>query len=341
MKIVEFGDDASTPQPGDADSWKRRSSPYPGFHTKPAHADAPSLEALRGARIPEKLARQFAGLAKSKNSAAQKLAMERMPAGGGASAVKALIEALGAEEATARDAAGRGLARAPEAVLPITRALIAATDEQVARRYATALRAHRGNISTAAIKELVDAVRGHMQLHARGKATADTMVLERAIAEVVADVAPTAHVELLFDRARGLRKAGKSIEAFGSLKPLLRSRADLDAAISDDDRFFLAMLALEAAGEGILRGVHADDPVFGQFSRLAAKGYPVASKLAKEKDISDEAIYALGFRLLESKDASNEELGSELLQSIIDERPRSKLARSAKNKLKLAGYGGD
>ena len=53
MKIVEFGGDASTPQPGDADSWKRRSSPYPGFDKKPAHADAPSLEALRGAAAPQ------------------------------------------------------------------------------------------------------------------------------------------------------------------------------------------------------------------------------------------------------------------------------------------------
>ncbi len=50
MKIVEFGGDAATPQPGDADHWKRRSSPYPGFDKKPSHTDAPSLEALRGAR---------------------------------------------------------------------------------------------------------------------------------------------------------------------------------------------------------------------------------------------------------------------------------------------------
>jgi hypothetical protein len=154
----------------------------------------------------------------------------------------------------------------------------------------------------------------------------------------VADVAPARHVELLFERAKRLRKAGKSIEAFGSLKPLLRSRADLDAAIDDDQRFFLALLSLEAAGEGILRQTHADNPVFEQFARLAGKGYPVAKYLAKEKDLSDEALYALGFRLIESGDASNEELGAELLQGIIDERPRSKLAKAAKNKLKLTGH---
>ena len=297
-----------------------------------------AVDTLRGARIPESLAKPFAALAKSKNVSAQKLAMERMPAGGGASAVKALVEALGGDDPTARDAAARGLGKAPEAVLPVTRALLATTDEQVARRYAGVIRGHRGHVSNQAIDELVDRVREHMDLHFKGKATADQIVLERVLAELVADVAPARHVELLFERAKRLRKAGKSIEAFGSLKPLLRSRADLDAAIDDDQRFFLALLSLEAAGEGILRQTHADNPVFEQFSRLAAKGYPVAKYLAKEKDLSDEALYALGFRLIESGDASNEELGAELLQGIIDERPRSKLAKAAKNKLKLTGH---
>ncbi len=297
-----------------------------------------AVDTLRGARIPDSRAKAFGKLAKSKNVAAQKLAMERLPAGGGASAVKALVEALGGDDPTARDAAARGLAKAPEAVLPMMRALLATNDEQIARRYAGVLRSHRGHVSNQAIDELVDKVQHHVERHNKGKASADEIVLERVLAELVADIAPARHVELLFERARRLRKAGKAIEAFGSLKPLLRSRADLDAAIDDDQRFFLALLSLEASGEGIIRSTRADDPVFDQFSRLSSKGYPVAKKLTKEKDVSDEAIYALGFRLLESGDASNEELGSELLQGIIDDRPRSKLAKSAKNKLKLSGY---
>jgi len=297
-----------------------------------------SVDTLRGARIPESLQKKFAALAKSKNVMAQKLAMERLPAGGGASAVKALVEALGGDEPTARDAAARGLSKAPESVLPVTNALLEATDEQVARRYAGVIRAHRGHVSNQAIDKLVDRVRDMMEKSLKGKASADQIVLERVLAELVADVAPSKHVELLFERAQRLRKAGKVVEAFGSLKSLLRSRADIDTAIDDDQRFFLAQLSLEAAGEGILRQAHADDPIFAQFARLAAKGYPVAKKLAKNDDVTDEQLYGLGFRLIESGDASNEELGAELLQGIIDERPRSKLAKSAKNKLKLTGH---
>jgi hypothetical protein len=300
-----------------------------------------AVDTLRGARIPESLAKTFSSLAKSKNVAAQKLAMERLPAGGGASAVKALVEALGGDDPTARDAAARGLSKAPEAVLPVTRALLATKDEQVARRHAGVLRSHRGHVSTQAIDEIVARVRDYMDAHFKGKATADQIVLERVLAELVSDIAPNQHVELLFERARRLRKQGKSVEAFGSLKPLLRSRADIDTAIDDEQRFFLALLSLEAAGEGLIRTTRTDDPVFEQFSRLAAKGYPVAKQLAREKDVSDEALYALGFRLLESGDGSNEELGAELLQGIIDERPRSKLAKAAKNKLKLTGHADD
>ncbi|HEY1812634.1 MAG TPA: HEAT repeat domain-containing protein [Kofleriaceae bacterium] len=300
-----------------------------------------AVDTLRGARIPESLAKTFAALAKSKNAAAQKLAMERLPAGGGASAVKALVEALGGTDPTVRDAAARGLAKAPEAVLPLVRALLDATDEQVARRYAGAVRSHRGNVSKQAVDELVDRLRELSEKSSKGKAPAEQILLERVVGELIADVAPAKHVELLFERAKRLRKAGKPVEAFGSLKPLLRSRADLDAAIDDDQRFFLALLSLEVAGEGIVRTMHADDPVFAQFSVLAKKGYPVAKQLAKNADVTDEALYGLGFRLIESGDGANEELGAELLQGIIDERPRSKLAKAAKNKLKLTGHSDD
>jgi len=297
-----------------------------------------AIDTLRGARIPEALARPFAALAKSHNAAAQKLAMERLPAGGGASAVKPLIDALGGDDPTARDAAARGLAKAPEAVLPATRALLATSDEQVARRYAGVVRSHRGHVSAQAIDELVDRAQKDLERHAKGKATADQIVLERVVTELIADVAPARHVELLFDRARRLRKAGKLVEAFGSLKPLLRSRADIDTAIDDEQRFVLAVLALEVAGEGLLRSTRTDDPVFEQFARLAAKSFPVARRLAREAEVSDEAIYALGFRLIESAGGGDEDLGAELLQGIIEERPRSKLAKAARNKLKLTGH---
>lgn len=62
------------------------------------------------------------------------------------------------------------------------------------------------------------------------------------------------------------------------------------------------------------------------------------SRNTREKDVEDEEMYGLGFRLLESPEENDKELDAELLQGIIDERPRSKLAKAARNKLKLTGY---
>jgi hypothetical protein len=132
--------------------------------------------------------------------------MERLPAGGGAGAVKALIDALGGDDVTARDAAARGLAKAPEAVLPLTRALLAATDEQVARRYAGALRAHRGHVSAARSTSWCRGARPpRAPQQGQGRRRRD---LARARAHR-ADrrLAPAKHVELLFEYARRLRKA--------------------------------------------------------------------------------------------------------------------------------------
>ena len=46
----------------------------------------------------------------------------------------------------------------------------------------------------------------------------------------------------------------------------------------------------------------------------------------------------LGCAPLESPEADDQELGAELLASIVEDRPRSKLAKSARNKLKLTGH---
>jgi hypothetical protein len=98
------------------------------------------------------------------------------------------------------------------------------------------------------------------------------------------------------------------------------------------------VLGLKAAGNAIRRASHADDPVLAQFGRLAGSGFAVAKKLAKDKDVEDEEIYGLGFRLLESADGNDQELGAELLAGIVEDRPRSEAGQGAKNKLKLTGH---
>ena len=304
----------------------------------PAVAQA-AVDTLRGARIPEALAKRFAALAKSSNTAAQKLAMERLPAGGGASAIKALVEALGGEDPTARDAAGRGLAKAPEAVLPTTRALLAATDEQIARRYAGVLRSHRGHVSTQAIDELVERVRDDLDRHAKGKATADEIVLERVLGR--ADRRPRAGaprrapVRARAPAAQG-RQVGRGVRQPQAAAPVARRHRRRD-------RRRAAVPARPARARGGRRrpdphhahrrsGVRAVRAARRQGLPGRQAAHPRARRL-RRGDLRARLPPAAS-----TGNGANEDLGAELLQGIIDERPRSKLAKAARNKLKLTGH---
>ena len=71
------------------------------------------------------------------------------------------------------------------------------------------------------------------------------------------------------------------------------------------------------------------------FVALLRKGFPVVPKLAKEKTLGDDELFFLGFAFSESHDESEKELGCDVLRIVADRSPRSKLGKSAKNKIRL------
>ena len=101
MKIVEFGGDAATPQPGDADNWKRRSSAYPSFDKKPSHTDAPSLEALRAVPGASDAKPDMPAPASSSSSARPKIKIMEFNTGGAASGRAAPVASAAGRQDTA------------------------------------------------------------------------------------------------------------------------------------------------------------------------------------------------------------------------------------------------
>ena len=63
--------------------------------------------------------------------------------------------------------------------------------------------------------------------------------------------------------------------------------------------------------------------------------YPVFETLKKEKILTPEDLFALGFSLVE-RHGQERGLGVDLLEHIAAKFPRNKVGKSAKNKLKLA-----
>lgn len=290
----------------------------------PAIARA-AVDTLRGAQIPEKLARKFGALAQAKNPDARRLAMERMAVLGGASAIPTLLANLAGTDAGLRDTAARALAAAPEAAAAVAKALGDAESEEAARRLQHVLRAHGERVPAAATLALA------RRTAERLRDPADRAV--PVILEALAHVAPDAHARVLFDRAAALRKSGRHQEAFAALRPLAHTSARLD----DEQRFTIGVMGLKAGGKNLLRSARAVDPVLMQFAQLVSGGYPVTKQLAKQKDVDLEDLFNLGFNFIESTDGSERALGEELLELVVAKQPRGKLATAAKNKLRLAG----
>jgi hypothetical protein len=285
-----------------------------------------AVDTLRGAVIPPRLNKKFAALTRAKNPEAQRLAMERMATAGGGTRVDDLIDNLDAVDATAREAASRALAKAPEAAGPLCKALIRAKDARTAWQLARALASHTGQVDAADVKTLVKRTRERLGEDDRDR-VAHTQL------DALARLAPDAHAELLFEQAEKLRRKKKFGDAFAVLRPLAHSGATLTA----EQRFVVAVLGLKATGNDMIRRARDSDPMLNQLSSLLASGFPVAQSLIKLRDLDLEDLHALGFHFIESVEDDAKELGAELLQAVLAKQPRGKLATACRNKLKLAG----
>jgi len=70
---------------------------------------------------------------------------------------------------------------------------------------------------------------------------------------------------------------------------------------------------------------------------LLSRGFPLASRMRKEKCLTPDDLFFVGFNFSESKDEDEKAFGGALLSHLADQSSRTKLGRSAKNKLKLVG----
>jgi hypothetical protein len=283
-----------------------------------------ALDTLRGAQIPESLGKRFTALATAESPEVRRLAMERMPAVGGAE-VGTLIAALASEDLGPREAAQRSLASMPQAAGPLVEALCSAREENHARRLVQALRAHRGRVPARELEALRKRVATLLE---KGPAP-----LAAALSEALSTHLPDAHTGIAFERAGKLVKAGRQAEALGVLKPLVHAGARLD----DAQRLFLGALGLALGGKDLLRAARTVDPVLQQFVKLLASGYPVARALLKDRSLGLDELFTLGFNFVESKDGDEKDFGRELLEAVIERQPRGKLATAAKNKLRISG----
>lgn len=102
-------------------------------------------------------------------------------------------------------------------------------------------------------------------------------------------------------------------------------------AARPEDKFRHAVIALSQSRKDTRPQARGRDPALKLFTELLDDGLDVAKRLAKERTVDDEARFYLGWHFIEE----GHSFGEELLDDIIARKPRTKLARMAKNKKAL------
>ncbi len=275
-----------------------------------------ALGTVTGARLEEAHLGKLLPLAVHRDPERGNLAINKIREHGGAKAAAVLVDvSLTADREraqTARDA----LTTIPEGRDAAVAGLFKAKDADRARALAELLLPGAKDLGKGVAKKLIAEL--VVRVSDTGRGYEPFLILARALdAEGTADA--------LRDLAAKLKKSKKTEERAAHVLILL---SNTDGA-TDDDRLRLAVSALQKSRLDVRPDSRARDEAIKLFADIAGK---VDMKiLRKQKSVTDEQLFYLGFHFTEE----GEPIGKDLLEEVIARGPRTKLAKAAKNKLQL------
>jgi HEAT repeat protein len=279
-----------------------------------------ALDLLDVHDLPSDARALLSKLMQSPHGDVQKFALRKMGDVGTPATVRTLVEQLGEADYRKRDVAAGSLRKIPEARAALIKELTACDDASKAWSIAELLPSFEGKWRQDTIdalwKRLQQAIEDDDRIQ-----TAFLHVLKRADAEF-------AYRQLAAHGAK-LVKAKKFKEAVSFLLPL----RDFPE-VQPENKFQLALAQLKLHSHTVASNRH--HPAVELLTDLyRGSAYPVFETLKKERNLSPEDLFALGFSLVE-RHGQERGLGVDLLEHVAAKFPRNKIGKSAKNKLKLA-----
>jgi len=279
------------------------------------------IDLLDAHELPDDSRSLLSKLMQSPHSDLQKFALRKMGDVATPASIRTLVEELGDPDYRKRDVAASSLRKIPEARAVLLKELSACEDPSKAWSIAELLPSFEGkwrqDILDNLWKRLQQAIGADERIQ-----TAFLHVLKSADVEFVYD--------RLADQGVKLVKAKKYKEALGFLTPL-KDFADF----KPEHRYFLALVQLKLHAHTV--ATNRQHPAVELLTGLyRSSAYPVFETLRKEKNLTPEDLFALGFGLVE-RSGQERSLGVDLLEHVGDKFPRNKIGKNAKNKLKLIG----
>lgn len=238
----------------------------------------------------------------------------------GALAAKTLLPVARGHERARSEAASKVLAALPGGASLLAEALADAEDETGAQVLADVLAPLAPTLGKKDVKLLLDA---------GGKNLGKHLSVAKKQLEPVRAADADAWAELLREKVKALaKKDAARAEAIGNL--LGRSMV-----ATPEDRFGLVVAQLAHSSLDPHPRARQRDPSLQELEKLHREGFKLRDAVAKDKKLTDEGRYYVGVHFAEKPTFELKNLGAEVLEGIAT--GKTKIAKAAKNKLKLLG----
>jgi HEAT repeat protein len=283
-----------------------------------------ALDTLRGLKLPEDAGKLLLSLAEGRHAETRRFALEALGRSGNQSVMKSLLGHLAGDDPAAREAAASSLARMEGAGAALVKELETAGDDlERVRVLCRLVRRHPDPLKPASRQSISDLAQKAMD---RGRATAEPLL------DLLAAMDPEGYAALLTDRALAHKRAKRYDQALTLLSKLEAAR------LLDDEGRYAALvsgLASRPSKKELGRASRTTDPVLRFIVALLENGDNVAKRMVQDKSLTPDDLFYIGFNFVESKDEDEKEFGGALLAHLAAGGARTKLGRSAKNKLHL------
>ena len=289
-----------------------------------ANAVLPTIELLRPLALPASAAKAIVRLASSAHAPLREFAVFKMGRLATADAAKTLLADLDSPEPDLCRLAIASLRRNPAAAPLVARRLTHETDPHRLWTLARILEPHAATLTAAQRRPISKLMLGCLE--------ADDPRAD-ALAHVLRHADPEGLDAALLKRAQTLKSKKRFDEANRLLRTLLRG----DAA-STEAQYQAAVVGLKVSSKRLGRSDRQADACLRLTDRLLNDdSIGLAKRLKAEKALEPADLFYVGFHFAEQL-RERRQFGGDLLRHVVTKSPRSAVADSARNKLRLEAF---
>jgi HEAT repeat protein len=279
-----------------------------------------ALETIALTKVPEALLKRLHKLAQHPDGERARVAVLELAKMPGHKPLEALAGVLETADRSRAELVAQAIGpRAEEAAALLAKTLLAVDDDDRAWLVQKLVRPYAAKLDKKTAKALLQ--KAVQAIKADGSGFEATLALARQ-----AD--PEGTAEALREVAASLSKGKNKQRALNVFRLLAKSEH-----ATDEDRYLLATLELDASKKDVHPSARAQDPALRVFEKLHERGFDLEKALAKDRRIDLETKYYLGFHFSELR----RPVGAALLESVAEKAGKTKLGKMAKNRLKLLG----